>query len=273
MNYRHFPVILALFASTFAAPLAHAANPPALVLGISPLLGETETRRQYQPLCDYLAVATKIPCRIVTRPNFLSYWETMRRGQVYNLILDDAHFTDYRIEKMGYTVLAKIPYTVTYSLAVPRAAELRDPARLVGRRIATLGIPSMGAALLNSLFPQPSKQPIPVEVNTAGKAFALLAAGKAEAAILPTPLVRQEILRGAALRVLLSTAPIPDMGLSAAPDIDPGLRQTLREALLNAAKSDAGRKMLTELGIERFDAASATVYKGQGRILQQYWGY
>jgi len=273
MKHARFSLLAAWLASLLAAQYAHATNPAELVLGVSPLLSETETREQYQPLCDYLAAATKIPCRIVTRPNFLSYWETMRRGQVYNLILDDAHFTDYRIEKMGYTVLAKIPYTVTYSLAVPRAADIRDPARLIGHRIATLGIPSMGAALLNGLFPQPSKQPIPVEVNTAAEAFVLLAAGKAEAAILPTPLVRQEILRGAALRVLLSTAPIPDMGLSAAPTIDPELRQTLREVLLNAQKADAGRKMLTELGIERFDAASATVYKGQGRILEKYWGY
>lgn len=273
MNCRHFPVIAVVFMSVLAATVARAANPAALVLGVSPLLGEADTHRQYQPLCDYLATATTIPCQVVTRPNFLSYWETMRRGQVYNLILDDAHFTDYRIEKMGYTVLAKIPYTVTYSLAVPRAAKISDPARLIGHRIATLGIPSMGAALLNSLFPRPSKQPIPVEVNAADEAFALLAAGKAEAAILPTPLVRQEILRGAALRVLLSTAPIPDMGLSASPAIGPELRQALRDALLNAPKTEAGRKMLTTLGIERFDAASATVYKGQGRILEKYWGY
>jgi len=138
-----------------------------LVLGVSPLLDEQSTRRQFQPLCEYLAAVTQRPCRIVTRPNFLTYWESMRRGQVYNLLLDDAHFTDYRIQKMGYTVLAKIPHTVTYSLAIPRSANIRDPARLVGRRIATLGIPSMGAALLNGLFPQPSKQPIPVEVDNA----------------------------------------------------------------------------------------------------------
>jgi phosphonate transport system substrate-binding protein len=255
-----------------ASPATRAATDQ-LVLGISPLLSESETGAQFQPLCEYLAQATRLPCRIVTQPNFLSYWETMRRGQTYNLILDDAHFTDYRAQKMSYSVLAKFPYTVTYSLAIPRTRKLEDPARLVGRRIATLGIPSMGAALLNGLFPRPSKQPIPVEVDNADEALALLRDGKVEAAILPTPLVRQEILRGTPLRVLLSTAPIPHLALSAAPDIDAGLRQTLRDALLTAHKLPAGQAMLAQLGIERFDAASATVYKGQGRILQQYWGY
>mgnify|MGYP003423232043 FL=1 len=244
-----------------------------LVLGIAPLLGETETRTQFQPLCNYLADATHLPCRITTRPNFLTYWEMMRRGKEYNLILDDAHFTDYRAQKMGYVVLAKIPDTVTYSLIVPRATKLDDPARLVGRRIATLGIPSMGAAQLNGLFTKPSKQPIPVEVDNTADGFALLREGKVVAAILPTPLVREEIVRGAPFRVLLSTAPLPHMGFSAAPDTSPDLRLNLRDALLNAHKNDAGRAMLTRIGLERFDPANATVYAGQGRILKEYWGY
>jgi len=244
-----------------------------LVLGVAPLVGEDETRRQFQPLCAYLAGATRLPCRVASRPNFLGYWETMRRSAEYNLILDDAHFTDYRVQKMGYTVLAKIPDTVTYSLVVMRVAKIANPLRLVGRRIATHGIPSMGAAQLNGLFPQPSKQPIPVEVDSAEQGFALLRAGKVDAAILPTPLVRQALLRGMELRVLLTTVPIPHMGLSASPDIDPEIRQALRVALLTAHKSDPGRKMLTQIGIPRFDPANGTIYRGQARILQEYWGY
>lgn len=244
-----------------------------LVLGVEPLLSETETQQQFQPLCVYLSAVTQQPCRVVTRPNFLSYWETMRRGKVYNLILDDAHFTDYRAQKMGYTVLAKIPDTVTYSLIVPRTVKRTDPTRLVGRRIATHGIPSMGAAQLNGLFPRPSKQPIPVEVNDAEEGFALLRAGKVAAAILPTPLVREAMLRGMELRVVLSTVPIPHMAMSASPDLDPALRQAVREALLGAHKSESGQKMLTQLGIPRFDPANGTIYRGQARILQDYWGY
>jgi len=244
-----------------------------LVLGVSPLLSEKETIRQFQPLCDYLSEVTRLPCRVTTHANFLGYWEAVRRGAEYNLILDDAHFTDYRAQKMNYTVLAKIPDSVTYSLVALRAAKISNPLRLVGRRIATHGIPSMGAAQLNSLFPQPSKQPIPVEVDNADQAFALLRERKVEAAILPTPLIRQAMLNGMELRVLLSTVPIPHMGFSAAPDLAPEVRQTVREALLNAHKVTGGQKMLTQIGIPRFDPASSTVYRGQARILQSYWGY
>jgi phosphonate transport system substrate-binding protein len=261
------------FAALGLLPGAAGAEVNELVLGVAPLLDEAETRAQFQPLCTYLAAITRLPCRVGTTPNFLSYWETMRQGKDYNLILDEAHFTDYRVQKMNYTVLAKIPDTVTYSLIVPRNTKWDDPARLAGRRIATLGIPSMGAAQLNGLFPKAAKQPIIVEVDSAAYGFALLSAAKVAAAILPTPLVREEIVRGAPLRVLLSTVPLPHMAVSAAPGIGPELRRSLRLALLNANQNDAGRSMLARIGIERFDPANATVYKGQARILQEYWGY
>lgn len=244
-----------------------------LVLGVAPLLDEPATRKQFQPLCDYLTSVTLLPCRVATRPNYLAYWDTMRRGEEYNLILDDAHFTDYRVQKMGYKVIAKIPDTVTYSLAVPQTMKIDDPAKLVGRRIATLGIPSMGAALLNGLFPQPSQQPILIEIDTAREGFDLLRHNKVNAVILPTPLVRDEIARGAPFRALLSTAPIPHMGFSVAPTIDTATRRALREALLGANKNDNGRAMLRRVGLERFDPASATIYSGYGRTLQEYWGY
>lgn len=267
--------ITAAVALAATAALGHgqAVPGPTLTLGVAPLLSEAESRRQFAPLCEFLAQASGLPCRVETKQNFLAYWEAMRRGQDYNLILDDAHFTGYRAERMGYAVLAKIPGTITYSLIVPRAAKIHDPGRLAGRRIATLGIPSLGAALLNSLFPQASKQPIPVEVNSAEEGFALLRDGKVAAAILPTALARQEIALGAPLRVLLSTAPLPHMALSAAPSLDPALRRQLRQALLDAPKTPAGRTMLRSLGIERFDAASASIYKDKAAMLQQYWGY
>ncbi|MCI0518123.1 MAG: phosphate/phosphite/phosphonate ABC transporter substrate-binding protein [Woeseiaceae bacterium] len=266
-----------LMAAAWFTPMLAAAPALAavseLVLGVAPLVGEEETRRQFAPLCTYLARTTGLPCRVATRPNFLSYWETMRRGSEYNLILDDAHFTDYRVRKMNYAVLVKIPDTVTYSLVVLRNSKIASPFGLVGRRIATYGIPSMGAAQLNSLFPQPSKQPIPVEVDDARQAFAMLADGSVAAAILPTPLIRSEMLRGTGFRVLLSTVPIPHMGLSAAPEIAPALRKAVREALLAAHKDPEGKQVLTQIGIPRFDPANGTIYKGQAHILQTYWGY
>jgi phosphonate transport system substrate-binding protein len=112
-----------------------------LVLVVQPVLEPAQTIKAYQPLCDYLARHTGQPCRVMTRPNFYAHWETMRKGDSeYNLAVDAAHFTDYRVQKQRWQVLAKIPDSVSYSLITRDNAGILDPADLVGRRIATFGV-------------------------------------------------------------------------------------------------------------------------------------
>lgn len=244
-----------------------------LVLAVQPILSEAQTRKAFQPLCDYLAEATGRPCRLFTSPNFYAYWDTVRHSTAFNLVLDAAHFTDYRATKLGYQVLAKIPDTVSYSLVTRDSDFLVDASELVGKRVATLGIPSIGAARLNGLFPNPSRQPVTVEVGAAEQAIRQLLDGKLKAAILPTPLVAQQMASGAGLYVVLATDPIPHIGLSAAPSIDASTRSALRLALLSAHNNEKGKKMLQQIGFERFDPATASVYSGQAGILKEYWGY
>jgi len=264
----------ALIALTLAfSPRPTTAAGSELVLAVQPILEEELTRKAFQPLCDYLAQATGRPCRLLTSPNFYAYWDTVRLGTAFNLVLDAAHFTDYRVQKHGYHVLAKIPDTVTYTLVTRDNELLLDASELVGKRVATLGIPSIGAARLNGLFPNPSRQPVTVEVGSAEQAMRLLLGGKVNAAILPTPIVAQQMASGGGVSVVLTTDPIPHIGLSAAPSIDANTRSALSKALLSAHTSEDGRKMLKQIGFERFDPATDAVYTGQAGILKEYWGY
>lgn len=244
-----------------------------LVLAVQPILDEEQTRKVFQPLCEYLAKATGRACRIFTSPNFYAYWDNVRQSKAFNLVLDAAHFTDYRTQKLGYEVLAKIPDTVTYTLVTRENDLVLDASELVGKRIATLGIPSIGAARLNGLFPNPVRQPVVIEVGAAEKAMRMLLDGKVNAAILPTPIVSQQMANGAGVYVVLTTDPIPHIALSASSSLDASTRTALRNALLAAHNSDDGRKMLKLIGFERFDPASTAVYAGQGKILKEYWGY
>ena len=243
-----------------------------LLLAIQPILGEEQTRTVYQPLADYLSKVTGKKCRIYTRPNFLAYWDTMRKGGEFDLVLDAAHFTDYRVQKLSYVVLAKAPDTVSYSLIVRDNNPIFDPIELVGKRIATYGSPSIGAARLNAMFPNPSRQPISVEVESAEKGMQLLIDAKVDAAILPTPIVSQRMAQGG-ISVVTTTEPIPHVALSAAPSIAAPLREQIRRAIVDANKSDEGKKMLQQIGFERFDPATAAIYKDQANTLKQYWGF
>ena len=255
------------------SPRPAAAAGTELVLAVQPILDEELTRKAFQPLCEYLAKATGQSCRLLTSPNFYAYWDTVRVGTAFNLVLDAAHFTDYRMQKHGYHVLAKIPDSVSYTLVTRNTDLLLDASELVGKRVATLGIPSIGAARLNGLFPNPSRQPVTVEVGAAEQAIRLLLDGKVNAAILPTPIIAQHMASGGGMAVMLTTDPIPHIGLSAAPSIDANTRSALSKALLSAHTSEDGRKMLKQIGFERFDPASASVYSGQAGILKEYWGY
>lgn len=242
-------------------------------LGVQPILSEQQTKKAFQPLADYLGKVASKTCVVRTSPNFLAYWDGVRKGGVYDLVLDAAHFTDYRAQKQGWEILAKIPDTVSYSLIVSDQTAVIDAGELISKRIATLGVPSIGAARLNALFPNPSRQPITVEVESAEAGIALLRAGKVDAAILPTPVVSQQMAQGGGISVVLTTEPIPHIALSASPQLPAATRERLRQALLAADKTPEGREMLKAIGFEKFDPASSAIYAGQSKTLKDYWGF
>jgi len=232
------------------------------------------TKKDFQPLAVYLGGVTGKRVVIHALPNFLSYWNAIRKPNSYDLIFDDAHFTDYRATKLGYEVLVKVPGNISYSLIVAQGSPITDPHDLVGKRIATMGAPSMGAMRLQSLYPNPLRQPNIVEVSNPDKALALLLGKKrVRAAILPTPYVSRRRNHGDKFRVLISTEPIPHMAISAAPSVDPLIRTAIRNALINANNTPAGERMLEELGLARLEPADTAAYRGQARILEKYWGY
>lgn len=250
-----------------------AANPTSCRIAIQPILSEEKTRAAYQPLAEYLGKLTGQTCTIITRPNFFSYWDFVRRGKDFEFVLDAAHFTDYRVDKLGFVVLAKVPDSVSYSLIVSDQNPIFDPGELVARRIATYGIPSIGAARLQAMFPNPSRQPVSVEVDNAEQGMKLLLDRKVAGAILPTPLVSQQMASGGGISVVAVTEPIPHVAISAAPTVDAEVRENVRQALIGAHKSDDGKKMLQGIGFEKLDPATAAVYANQSGILKEYWGY
>lgn len=249
------------------------AEPGDIVFIIQPILSEEQTQRAFQPLAEYLSQATGRRVVIRTLPNFLAYWEIARRDSGYHLVLDAAHFTDYRASKLGFKVLAKVPEGVSYSLIVNSGELVIDPNELIGKTVATPGAPSIGAARLNAMYPNPVRQPVIVESGTAEEGIQMVIKNKAQAAIVPTPLVSQQMAQGGGISVVTTTELIPHIAFSASPRLEPEVREKIRNALVNAVNTEAGRKMLREVNFERFDPATEQIYAGQSSILREYWGY
>lgn len=246
---------------------------PGVALGynlvVQPIQSPETTRASFQPLVDYLHAATGADIKLVTARNFVSYWQVMKKGEEYDLVLDAAHFTDYRIERMGYTPLVKISSVVSLSLVTHEDNPVFEARELIGKPVALLSSPSMDAVRLVQLFPNALRQPVIVRVNDSREAAEKIREGKAAGALVPTPMVGAFPF----LYTVTTTEQVPHMALSAGPSVPKDLQDKLREALLKTNQTPQGQKLLEALNFEAFEPADAKTYSGYGKLLQGVYGY
>ena len=239
-------------------------------LAIQPILPQKELLNDFQPLADYLSQATGHTITIHTERNFLFYWTKMRKGREgFDLVLDAAHFTDYRIKNHGYRVLAKFPDTVSFSLVTSEDSFILEPEELIGMRVATLPSPSLGALRLEEMFPNKMRMPHFIwEFNTT-VVVDKIRSGDIDAGIIPSRLASTY----SDLNIILTTEPVPHMGLSASPDVPEEVASKIQSALLDADKTPEGKKMLEALRLQAFQPADANTYDGYSRLLEGVFGY
>ena len=239
-------------------------------LAIQPILPQNELIKSYQPLADYLSAATGHTISITTHRNFLLYWTKMRKQETgFDLVLDAAHFTDYRIKAQGYTLLAKMPDTVSFSIVTTEDNFILDIDELIGLRIATMPSPSLGTLRLEELFPNPMRLPNYIWVMNTTIAMNSLLSGEVDAAIIPTRLASTYN----DINIVMTTDPVPHMGLSASPDVPLKTAEAIRNALLTAGSTKQGQKMLSKLKLEQFEATNEAAYDGYANLLKEVFGF
>lgn len=247
---------------------AHTAAADDLTFAIHPILPPKETFRVYQPLADYLTKVTGHNVQLHTTSNFLVHWQLSKRN-VYHLILEGPHMVDYRVAKMGYKLVARMPDRISYTLVANEDQLAIEPADLVGKPVATMPAPSLGAMHLNQLFPNPLRQPVLLEVNNVEEAVERVASGQAVGALIPSASVG----RYQGLTTVATTEQAPAPGITASPEVSEAVRNAISKALIEAHQHPDGRAALARLNISRFEAASASQYAGYARLLEGMWGY
>jgi len=235
---------------------------------VQPIYSPEKMKEVYQPMADYLNKRTGHTFNIVTVKSFVSYWAKMKKGQ-YDLVLDAAHFADYRVKNLNYTVLAKINDTVSYSLVTNEDVNYFDADELIGQRIATLASPSIGGVRLLNMYPNISRQPVVIGTNNFQETLKKLKSNKVSAALVPTPLISGD----SSVNTIMVTDPIPHMAISASNRVDKLTKDKIRSALLSVNNSADGKKLLARLKITGFEKASNKTYAGYGLLLKDVWGY
>lgn len=239
---------------------------------VQPILDVEATRKAYQPLADYIAQATGKSVELVTTYDFAEYWQRMKRGKEFNLVLDGPFYTDFRIKEQGHVPLVKVPGVVSYSLVTKSGEAILDPSELIGKKIATIIPPAPGGLLMQKWFPHPSRQPYIMPAKSSEQALDMLLKGQVMAAMIPTPLAAQAMGQGKEIATVATSPQTPHITLSAGPDIDAATRGKIVKALLDANKNPKGQEMLKKIGFaEGFEPTSPDVYRGYSDYLKQQW--
>lgn len=235
---------------------------------VQPTHNPEKIKQLYQPLVNYLNKETGHTFNVVTSSSYISYWAKMKKGQ-FDLILDAAHFTDYRIKRMNYTVLAKIPSTVSFSIITNENSIVTDYKKLVGKKLITLPSPSLSSMQLAQLFPNPARQPNVTNTNSAEEAIKSVQIGKYYAALVPT-----SMLRGVTnVNTVNTSVETPQMAISASPRISKELQNKIKSALIKASSTPNGQSMLSAIHVPAFKDANAKTYQGYEKLLASVWGY
>ena len=240
-----------------------------LTLSIQPVLLKSETLKAYRPLAEYLSKVTGNNIKIKAYKNFITYWADMRINNGFDLVLDAAHFTDYRVQKKEYDVLAKLSGTVSFSIVTHEDNLIFDADELILQKVATMSSPGIGAIRLLQFFTNPMKQPKIVYVNNSSDAANMVTNKKVVAAIIPTALVS----RYEGLNTVLTTQSIPHMAFSASPDVSDEIKSQIKSALIKAKDTTQGQAMLQKLNFTSFEKSSAETYKGFSLLLKNVFGY
>ena len=193
----------------------------------------------------------------------------MQKAEDMHFMLDGAHLTDYRVQRKNYKVLAKFPDTVTFTVVTSEENFVFEMEELISKKIASMASPGMGAVRLNNMFPNPVRLPFYIEASDSVDAVQRVLDGSVDAAIIPSPLVGNY----ENLNSVVSTEPTPHMALSSSPDVPDEVTLAVKQALLNAINTPAGRKMLEEMNIEYFEDADAEMYAGYAKLLEGMFGY
>lgn len=267
---KHYLVSVLGFIFLFALlSQAKIASAKTYVMAIQPILSKEKTLRFYQPLAAFLSKATGHKIKIYSTYNFVAYWEELRKNKKYDLVLDAAHFADYRAKNLQYTILAKIKDTLSFSLITNEDDAYFDSDELNSKRISTVGSPSIAGIRLLHMYPNPIRQPIIIGTNNFPETLKKLKSKSVDAALVPTALINGD----SSVNTITVTDPIPHLAISASNRVDKVTKDKIRNALLNANKSAEGKKLLEILNFSGFEKASNKTYAGHESLLKDVWGY
>ncbi len=237
---------------------------------VEPTYAPERAKEVYEPLIAYLNKSTGHTFKLVVARNYALYWNDLRKRTDLHFVFDEAHFTDFRIQRSKYEPLVKSAVASSYSLLTQENIAEGDTQALVARSLVTMPAPNLGFALLLEYFPNPMQQP---DVRSLAASWRdtveIVFAGEADAAMVPSWLKDQY----PNLIPVITTREFPGAAISAHPDVPAEVKTKLKDAMLVLHEDESLYEVLNELGTPQFVEATSAEYRGSEAMLKNFYGY
>ncbi|MGH8029571.1 MAG: phosphate/phosphite/phosphonate ABC transporter substrate-binding protein [Arenimonas sp.] len=251
----------------FSAQGAFAADYTILV---EPNYPPAQARAVYAPLLTYLSKATGHKFFLKTTPNYHVYWRDMRANAPTDFAFEEAHFTDYRINRQKFAPLVRVADPTRFTLLVNDSMAEGGAQGLVGRRIVSMSAPSLGYLLLGDIYKNPISQPEIQSVAANWKdGVDMLFAEETDAAMVPNYIAREY----PNLVAVNESREFTGRALSASPTVPTGVRTAVANAMLQLHKDEALYSVLNDIGATQFVPATRADYSGAELLLRDVFGY
>ncbi|WP_188310346.1 phosphate/phosphite/phosphonate ABC transporter substrate-binding protein [Arenimonas fontis] len=239
-------------------------------LTVEPNYPPYQAEQVYQPLLDYLSASTGHTFRLKTATNYHVYWRDLRNGVPTDFAFEEAHFTDYRITRLGFTPLVRVSDPTRYSLLTTADTAEGGLSGLIGYRVVSMPSPSLGYLALIELYRNPMAQPeILSEASNWKDGVDMIFAGESEGAMVPNYIAQLY----PNLVSLSDSREFTGRALSAAGNVPQDVREAVTQAMLRLHEDPSQYEVLVELGATQFVQADAAEYAGSERLLRAVYGY
>lgn len=259
-----------LVAAAALMPVPRAALAAEVTLMVEPSYPPDQAAEVYKPLIDYLSTTTGHQFKLITPRNYHFFWRDLRQNTPVDLIFAEAHFTDFRIKRYNAAPLVRTAEKTSYTLLASDMLENPSLSALFGKSIVTMPSPSLGFALLLEFFPNPMSQPNILSTAASWRdGVEIVFGGEGDAAIVPTWLKEQY----PNLVPIQTSREFPGAAISARADLDGSIRSDVTAALLKLHENPDMYNVLAEIGVSRFEEATAAEYDGAEKMLKGFYGY
>lgn len=244
-----------------------------LILTTAPRDSREKEEELFAPIVELLTKAAGQKVAFRHGDNYLIYQNEMRKGS-YDIVLDGPHFVGWRMTHLNHVPVAKFPGNLSFVLIARKDNDkVNEPKNLAGRTVCAFPPPNLATVSILSLFDNPVRQPIILEVKNFPEAYKNVVSGRCSAGVLQAKLYNDLDKDAKAAKVIYTSPQYPNQAFTVGPRIPAAAAEKIAKALLSPEGAAATEKLREVFKAPKLVPAVPDEYKGLGNLLKDAWGF